>query len=84
MDQQLKQKVENKLPMKELEVKEMGKKIKQEVVNIFKTKVIGGFNSSKNGNEYIDKLKKEFKRKYEELEKKNLNITKEKVNQALE
>lgn len=69
--------------MKEVDIKEIGKTIKQEMLVTFKSKSIGDINNAK-GLEFIEKLKKEFKAKYDDLIKKNQLITKETINKILD
>ena len=45
-------------------------KIKTDSIATFKSKVLGDINNQK-GNEYFDKLKKQFKKKYDQIKIKN-------------
>ena len=69
-DSQLKQKLEKSLPLTEEVLKQELQKIKSEAFGSFKSKVLGDINNIK-GAEYIEKLKKEFKTRQEQIKKKN-------------
>lgn len=56
--------------MDEEEMKAIISKIKIDSFSNFKSKVLGDINNQK-GNEYLDKLKKQFKKKYEQIKIKN-------------
>ena len=64
-------------------IKDSITKLKLDCVQSFKTKVLGDINNSK-GIEYLEKLKKDFKTKYENIKKKNQQLTKEAITQMLD
>lgn len=58
--------VDPQLPMSEEQLKEIIQKVKNEAFENFKGKVLGDLNNAK-GKEYIEKLRKAFKKKYETI-----------------
>jgi hypothetical protein len=63
-DARVKTQIEKSLPMNEDHLKDHISKIKAESLSNFKTKVLGDINNAK-GLEYLEKLKKDFKTKYD-------------------
>lgn len=82
-DSKIRGTLEKTLPLSNTDLNNQISLMKQEVFKIFKSKCMGDINNAK-GIEYMDKLKKDFKNKVEQLKKKNAQFTKDTVIKALE
>lgn len=69
-DVKIKNEIEKCLPLSEDKLKEIIAKSKSDAFTSFRGKILGDINNAK-GQEYLEKLKKEFKSRQVQLEKKN-------------
>jgi hypothetical protein len=68
--------IEKQLPMNEDQLNNIASKIKNECFTSFRSKILGDINNSK-GQEYVEKMKKQFKVKHENIRKKNIQASKD-------
>ena len=82
-DNQCGREIEKKLPMSEDQLKAALAKVKNAAFATFKEKVLGDINNVK-GQEYVEKMKKAFKTKYDQIKKKNSQFMKDQCFKVLE
>lgn len=68
-DQKVVTQIEKHLPMNDDQLTQISSKIKTEALTCFKSKILGDVNQKTQ--EYLDKMKKQFKLKYDNIRKKN-------------